>query len=227
MADRQVPAVNVSAIIVTRGDVDLVPVLESLPESWQRIVWDNGAREVRKYEPQFGYASIRTIPRDLAVYGRYAAIEFAADGNLIYVQDDDCILDDPAALHVHRAPGYVVCNLPTKFRDTGNYEDSSLVGFGALFDRYLPVMAFGKFFGHGSGGLMPSDAMLRAITNQPEPFLRECDTIFTGLTPRVLVDLPYSDREFASAPNRLWKQPGHAAEREGMRQLVRQVRDAA
>ena len=38
-------------------------------------------------------------------------------------------------------------------------------------------------------------------------FLRECDAVFTTLTPRILVDVPKTDREFASDPDRLGSSP--------------------
>jgi hypothetical protein len=62
----------------------------------------------------------------------------------------------------------------------------------------------------------------------PEDFWhRTCDIVFTALTPRVLVDVPYEDLPWASAENRMWKQPTHREERGRMLELVRQVRDAA
>jgi hypothetical protein len=49
--------VNVSAVIVTRGDCDLAPSLDALPRDWEKVIWNNGGSRA-----------------DLAVYGRYAAI---------------------------------------------------------------------------------------------------------------------------------------------------------
>lgn len=215
---------NVSAVIVTRGDCDLTPCFEPLAEAGitDIVVWDNS-----------------TADRDLSVYGRYEAIG-AAVGAAILVQDDDVILDAESVRSLIDAyvPGHVVCNMPQRFRDTGAYEDSALVGFGAIFDRDLPGAAFDRYFawdarehkrpwikgvtttGLGSFGF-DVDPWAQAF------FYRECDCVFTALTPVVLADLPYTDREFASASDRLWRQPGHAYERERMRQLVRQIRDAA
>ena len=188
-----------AAIIVTRGNVGLTPVLESLPADWQQIVWDNSQRE------------------DLSVYGRYAAIE-NTDADRIYVQDDDCILP-PESFHGLLAawqPGHVIANMPARFRE--HYSDSCLVGFGAMFERDLPARAFGKFtLGYGI------DRMLSAVDVF---FQRTCDVVFTTLTPRLLVDVPYTDREFASDPDRMWKQPSHFLERRQMLELARQVRDA-
>jgi hypothetical protein len=203
--------VNVSAVIVTRGDVDLSPVLDSLPREWQKVIWDNSQRA-----------------RDLSVFGRYAAIS-ECEHETIYVQDDDCLLAPESLVELAAAaeemPRTLVANQPAAFRHDF-YTDHCLVGFGAMFNRDLPMMAFGRFFLHGAEGLMPSEALLRAITEQPQPFLRTADIIFTTLAPRFLVDVPYTDREFASAPNRMWKQPDHLGERTRMLELARKVRDA-
>lgn len=206
---------NVSAIIVSRGDVDVEPCWAPYIAAGitDLILWNNA-----------------TADRDLSVYGRYEAIGSAV-GATVIVQDDDVILDVESVRSLIDAyvPGYVVCNMPRKFRDTGSYEDSALVGFGAIFDRSLPQLAFEKFLYNGPW-LFKADGVAGGVSKiaiDNPAFARECDTVFTMLTPRALVDLPYSDREFASAPNRLWKQPGHIEERERMRRLVRQVRDAA
>jgi hypothetical protein len=184
---------QVSAVLVTRGDVDMTPVVESLPFD-DVVVWDNSEQG------------------DACVYGRYAAI-YEAKHPVIYVQDDDCVLapESIETLLAAYEPGKIVANMPERFRP--HYPDSCLVGFGALFDRALPEASFKRFrLTSGTGWL--SDG-----------FTRTCDVVFTALTPRVLVDVPYEDREFASAPNRMWKQPGHHGERVRMLDLARQVRD--
>lgn len=224
---------SVTGIIVTRGDHNYAPSLGNWPLDWQRIVWDNGKGICRVWHPEAQPFEIAEHPvADLAVYGRYAAIEYG-DGDLIYVQDDDVIVSDPDALVAKwvgtaaldgpvpadgsdltnvASRNHVVCNMPQEFRHEG-YTDSALVGFGAVFHRDAPTRAFDRL--HWMAFDIP-DA----------EFHRECDTTFTMLTPRVLVDVPKVDREFASAPDRLWLQPEHQAQREKMRRLVRQVRDA-
>jgi len=217
--------VNVSAIIVTRGNVDLQPVLASIPMEWEVLVWNNGQGTVR----------IRTIGGDelcagnpdLSVYGRYAAIEYASH-DLIYVQDDDVIVSDPQKIAetwwnvdtfepvVEDSPdGYLVANMPQEFRHDG-YTDSCLVGFGACFHRNLPARAFEYF----------EDEISDAYIKASPLFQRTCDVVFTTLTPRVLVDVPKTDREFASDQDRMWRQPNHYGERVRMLELARQVRDA-
>lgn len=197
---------NVSAVIVTRGDVGLEPVLESLPIGWEKLVWDN------------------SWGKDLSVYGRYHVIA-DCEHDIVMVQDDDCVLQPEAfeALLAAYKPGHVVCNLPQRFRETGFYDDHALVGFGAIFDRYLPERAFTRFAlsSHRNGCIAWG-----AEGIDQGWFDRTCDVVFTTLTPRILVDLPYTDREFASAPNRMWRQPAHVGERTRMLELARKVRDA-
>lgn len=65
-----------TAVIVTRGDVILDPVLASLPENWPVCVYDNSDRE------------------DFKVYGHFKALE-ELDCEYVYMQDDDAIC--PAA----------------------------------------------------------------------------------------------------------------------------------
>lgn len=180
---------DVSAVIPTRGDTDLTEVLASLPPFFEVIVWDNSKRE------------------DLAVYGRYAPIGDEASCSVIYVQDDDCVLA-PESFEILLAsyePGTLVANMPERFRV--HYTDSCLVGFGAIFDWYLPSEAFDK---HGM---------------DDPTFLRTCDVVFTTLTPFKLVDVPFEDLPWAFAPNRMWKQPQHVGERMAALERARRVRD--
>lgn len=239
---------NVSAIIVTRGNVDLRPVLDSLPPDWQTIVWDNARGwYVAPNPPRIVEGGIVRdsilIERatDLAVYGRYAAIEHAS-GDRIYVQDDDVIVSDPQAIVDAKAglvittedsaglpPGTyderpaVVCNMPPEFRHDF-YTDHALVGFGACFHRGAPRRAFERFFASypamGGAGLQ-TPAYLRGTQ-----FSRTCDVVFTTLTPRVLVDVQITHREMATGPDRMYRQPDHVGERSRMLDLARQVRDA-
>lgn len=192
---------RVAACIVTRGNVPLDEITESLPAEWEVIVWDNSQRE------------------DLVVYGRYAAIELT-DAEVIYVQDDDCVLE-PAGhgqllgawqYHHEQGSNVLVSNMPARFRHDF-YSDSCLVGFGAIFHRDLPATAFSRF------------AFKRPEVEAPF-FYRECDLVFTGLTPRVLVDADHRDLPWASDPDRLWKQRDHVGQRSRMLELVREVRNA-
>ncbi len=170
---------RVAACLVTRGNVPMDDITESFPDDWEVVVWDNSKRG------------------DLGVYGRYAAIGLT-DAEIIYVQDDDAVLE-PESLYalVTRAmmmPFALFANMPERFRP--HYPDSCLVGFGAAFGRDLPREAFGK---------MPV---------APLDFYLTCDVYFTALTEmRFLLDQPYRDQPWASDPDRMWKQPEHVPTR--------------
>ncbi len=131
---------------------------------------------------------------------------------VILTQDDDCILPRESidALLAAYEPGHVVCNVPERFRH--RYTDSGLVGFGAVFDRSLPEYAFGVF---GNGTFEPRPGR--------EIFRRTCDIIFTMLTPMIMVDVPYTNLDYASDNTRMWKQPNHFEEREQVRELCRRI----
>jgi hypothetical protein len=235
---------NVSAIIVTRGDVGLRPIIDSLPHEWEIVVWDNGAHQIsvnnHEREEPLWYPC-----EDLAVYGRYAAIEHASH-DLIYLQDDDCIVSDPQAIagaweranvremrdRVATLSGDildaspwegVVCNMPANFRHAF-YQEHGLVGFGAVFHRDAPRRAFESYWSTSDliNGL-PADA---GLVDEGDFFHRTCDIVFTALTPRVLVDIAYEDMPWASAPNRMWQQENHREERGRMLKLALEARDA-
>lgn len=192
-----IDASEVTACLVTRGDVDLSEIIDSLP--FERVIVYDNSRE-----------------SDNGVFGRYIAVS-RAESRACFIQDDDCVLapDTFTALRAAYQPGHIVANMPERFRE--HYPDSCLVGFGAIIDRELPALAIARFGSYwyaydGSG--------------MPENFHRECDGIVTALTPRILVDEPYRDLPWASAPSRLWKQPEHVSERTRMLELARKVRDA-
>lgn len=208
---------KVNAIVVTRGDVDLSPIFDSFSDygfkQGEVLVWNN------------------SIMKDLSVYGRYAAIE-RSSAEIIYVQDDDVVLPPEsieAILDMWMAANQevgsavwgsdqqtsVVCNMPQEFRHDF-YKDHALVGFGAAFHRDAPKRAFADF-----------DSHYPPWTNQTSFFHRTCDIVFTGLTHRILVDVPKENLPWAEAPDRMWMQPEHQAERARMLELVKEVRDVA
>jgi hypothetical protein len=225
------------------------PVLDSLPPEWEVLIWDNGDGKLTRwfkndgmdhgeqYEPywQHDMSVQQQGVADLSVYGRYAAIEYASH-EVVYVQDDDVIVSDPKTIATEwdrvaltqesdpAGPGqvpwadHIVANMPQEFRHDG-YTDSCLVGFGACFHRDLPKRAFDRFL-----VVEGADLWEDALTDKT--FLRTCDVVFTTLTPRVLVDVPRTNREFATDANRMYRQPGHVSERTRMLELARRVRDA-
>lgn len=181
---------RVAACLVTRGNVPMDEIIESLPEAWEVVVWDNSKHG------------------NLGVYGRYAAITLT-EADFIYVQDDDCVLEPESfdRLLASVRTDALVANMPERFRP--HYPDSCLVGFGALFPRHLPELAFGR---------MPERRHFFGLT---------CDVYFTTITiERVLLDLPYRDLPWASDPDRMWKQPDHVSMRAAALRDARRYVDA-
>ena len=227
--------VSVSAIIVTRGDQDLTPIWESLPPEWEKIEWNNGRGYVRVEPTGDPLNTTVTLQRpDLSVYGRYAAIEYASH-DLIYVQDDDVIVENPGSLveewdrtcllssASHGRDGeHLVANMPPEFRHDF-YTDHCLVGFGAVFHRDAPARAFERFIEHHWPGIQPS---LYEGSSFLDEARRTADVVFTALTPRVLVDVPKTNLPWAEAPDRMYRQPGHLEERTRVLEMARKVRDA-
>ncbi len=183
---------DLSAVVVTRGNVSLEPILDSFTAAGIHdfTVWDNSRR-----------------PDDLGVFGRYAALP-ECGRDIVLVQDDDVILpvDTIEALAAAYEPGRIVANMPQRFWKF--YSDSCLVGFGAVFDRDLPTWAFENF---------------RAYWGRSKPLLRP-DVVFTALTESKWLDLPYTEREFATGPDRAYRQKGHTLERQRVLAMARKAR---
>jgi hypothetical protein len=191
-----VALVRVSAVIVTRGDVNLDRIIEGpWPEPFTEIVvWDN------------------SVETDMKVYGRYAAIKKASHP-VIYVQDDDCILPLQSLQTLVDAyePGRLVANMP-RSRWEG-YPDSSLLGWGAIFDAHLPRESFGK---------LPH---LFVREDDREWFHLTCDVAFSALSRRTVIDVPFVHLPWAEGPDRMFTgRPTHSEERERMLELCRSVR---
>jgi hypothetical protein len=114
---------DVTACLVTRGDVDLGPILETLPYP-NVIVWGRNREELR-------------------VYGRYAAM-LEASTPVVYTQDDDCIFRHHDELLAAHQPGRITAVYGHGDNPDG-YDDMALVHGGALMDRQLPPIAFTRY----------------------------------------------------------------------------------
>jgi hypothetical protein len=121
-------AADVTAIIVTRGDVDLDPCLETLPYS-RVIIWDNRKRFT-----------------DLKCFGRWAAA-LEAPTEVVYFQDDDIVFDAHDELLAAYAPKRITCNMPDPWYTANQYDvlGQALVGAGALMPRHLALGALAHY----------------------------------------------------------------------------------
>jgi hypothetical protein len=206
--------VKVSAIIVTRGNVDLGQIVGSLPREWERICWSNGER--RCYVLASGADPATDISwvvwhgvEDFSVFGRYSAIQYASS-DVIYVQDDDCVTPAREIAEAYE-PCRLVANMPRSRWD--GYPDSTLVGWGAIFDRDLPGLAFER------------QAIFDVVESDPDWFYATCDVAFSALTPRTIVDLPFEHLPWAEGPDRMFTgRPTHNEERQRMLELCRSLR---
>ncbi len=191
---------DVTAVLVTRGDLSfdlLQPIYDSIYAAGipAIYVWNNRAVE------------------DVKVYGRYAALDEVHTG-VVYVQDDDCVIE-PSAIRTllgRYEPDVINANMPiSRWAD---YPDSALVGWGAVFDRDLPGKAFARW------------RRFHGYTIEDPVFQRDCDMVFTGLTPCRKVDLGFRHLPWAETDGRLFKEPNHQHARNALMTLVREVRDA-
>lgn len=125
-ARRALSASEVSAVIVTRGNVDLTPVLATLPYD-DVVVWDNSQR-----------------PQDMKIYGRYAALR-ECKHDVVFFQDDDVLFTAHEQLLAEYEPGVIVANMDAPWVEACGYHDMVLLGAGSIADRALFHPALDKY----------------------------------------------------------------------------------
>ena len=116
---------NVSACLITRGDVDMAPILETLPYD-EVLIWDG------------------TVERDEhpGTYGRYELMR-EAKHDVIYTQDDDCIFQ----WHHDQLLAYWTGGITAVYGHGDNpdgLEDVALVHGGAMIDRDACLASFDR-----------------------------------------------------------------------------------
>jgi hypothetical protein len=180
-----IDASKVSAIVVTQGGDDLAPVLGPLCDFSEIIIWDNSCESDQK------------------VFGRFAAL-VRARNEVIYVQDDDCVVPTPALLSEYENDK-LVCNLPEAHRKDYVATGISLIGFGAIFHRSL--VDFSPYLSK-----FPRDDL----------FLRECDRVFTYLNRdrTKLVDVGVTKLDRSYSQNRMWLEERHWQDLEEVRRRL-------
>lgn len=162
---------DVTACLVTRGDADLTPILESLPYD-EVIVWDNSRRG------------------DWKCAGRYMAAA-EAKHEIVYFQDDDVIFRDHEELLAAYEPGKIAA-VWAHGRTPDGYEDVALVGAGAISDRELPQAALERYlsrFAYDDGFLYEADFIVGCLTPHIHLHL-----------PFEIRDLAYNGRRLADQP---------------------------
>lgn len=173
---------DVSAVLVTRGDVDMQPIIDTLPYG-EVVVWDNSTR-----------------PYDAGVFGRYIAIS-EATRPLVYFQDDDCLVSCHEALLEAWEPGYVVGNAFDDAERLKRYEGTTLLGWGSIFESDLPWEAFVRY-----ARRYPIEELWDAKTKG-----LGAEIVFPMLTPSKTIThgIAWLDQDgpVLERPNRMWKQP--------------------
>lgn len=173
-----------TAILVTRGNVPLDEIYWTIHDAphWSiagSTLWDNS----------------KTL--NFGPFGQYVAAQADGVGELVYFQDDDCVTS-PAEIVAQWEPGKIVCNMPIELGHRANYENQpdKLMGFGSVFERSLIKKTFERYWKY-----FPIDPVC----------LREPGRIFTGLNQEriKLVDVPVRHLEWATAPDRLYRQADH------------------
>lgn len=129
------PHDNITAVITTRGDVDLAPVLESLPD-WPVIVWNNRER-----------------PWDAKVYGYFAALR-EVETDYAYTQADDAVVDAQALLDAWTPEDEdrILLNVADG--------DTPWISFGGIFKKSLPEPAIVRYMNAYCDGQLHDDVLL-------------------------------------------------------------------
>ena len=189
---------TVSAVVVSRMDRPIAPVLASILLHVEELI------VVRGHD---------------GVWERWEAVS-RCKCDVIYTQDDDAVINVPAVLAAYQ-PGLVTCNMPKDHRP--DYpDDIALVGWGAVFDREMVwggnaeekwwTGAFGRYM---DGGY--DDPVFR----------RECDRVFTGLSPLKLIDVGKIDLPHAHGADRMGREARHGTDLAEIRRRIYAIRAAA
>lgn len=193
-------AEDVSAVLVTRGNTDLAPVLDSLIFD-DVVIWNNALE-----------------PVDMKTYGRALAV-CSARHAVIYSQDDDVIHtpENQAAIVAAYQPGVLTgCMWPewsNGARAQGiehGYDDLVFAGSGSVYDADLPNRAASRYLEH-----CPYD----------EFFLLWADTIIGVLTPNRQLDIRFDALPEAEADYRMCNQDGFTEQKTEAIRRAREIRD--
>ena len=190
---------EVTAVLVTRGNVDLTPILDSLIFD-DVVIWDNSCE-----------------PTDEMTYGRALAIGRGKHA-VIYSQDDDIIHspDNQRRLLAEYQPGVLTGCMWAEWsagaKEQGipdGYDDLVFAGSGSIYDHDIPAIAVNRYLAH-----YPFDAFFRLWA----------DTIVGILAPNRQIDMRFDALPEAEADYRMCNlQNGIALKREAIRR-ARMVR---
>ncbi len=190
---------DVTAVIVTKGDVDLAPILDSLvfPEV---IIWDNSVEE------------------DEMTFGRVLGAQRASN-DVIYSQDDDIVHSPTAQVQIMAAyePGVLTGCMWPEWSDgarrqgiENGYDDLVFPGSGSICDRDVWLESVRRYVSE-----WPMDDFFRLWS----------DTIIGIISPTKQLDLRFEELPQADADNRMAHLPNAVALKTKAIRRARQVRD--
>lgn len=189
------PLNDISAIIVTKGDVDLQPIINSLPYKDIHI-WNNSETVL-----------------DAMTFGRWLCAE-RVPGRVYYFQDDDLIFTRHMELIHEHQQGLATLNMPAPWNDWVQESWKStgrplgMFGGGALVPRYLAKAAFAPYL---------------ARYEPDKLFLELCDLVAGTFIPWHRVDLGFDVLPQATWPNRICRLPNRYDRRDEMRKRIQTV----
>jgi hypothetical protein len=190
---------QVSAVIITKGNVDLTPVLDSLIFD-DVVVWDN------------------SVDGDQKTFARALAVK-RAKHRVIYSQDDDIVhteYNQRSILHEYQRGVLTGCmweEWSDGAREQGiedGYDDLVFAGSGSVYDSDIPAAAALRYLAH-----YPFD----------EFFLLWADTIIGILAPTRQLDIRFESLEHAEAPDRMCNLPNAVELKTEAIRRARAVRD--
>ncbi len=124
-----------TAVITTRGDVDLAPALSGIPDEWPRVIWSNDERDY-----------------DMKVYGYFAALR-EVQTEYVYTQADDAVVDAQALLNAWT--GEDADRILLNVADG----DTPWISFGAIFRRELPHDPINRYLDAYHDGQLHDDVL--------------------------------------------------------------------
>lgn len=193
---------NVSAVLVTRGNVDLQPILDSLIFD-DVVIWDNSVED-----------------RDEMTWGRACAVA-RAKHPVIYSQDDDIIHtpENQRAIVAAYQPGVLTgCMWPewsagaAKQGVDGGYDDLVFAGSGSVYDYDLPLRSAGRYL---------------AVHELDDFFRLWADTIIGIIAPTQQLDIRFDALPEADADYRMANQERFTEQKIEAITRARAVRDGA
>ena len=212
---------KVSAVVVSRMDHPLGEVLDSIRPYVEELI------VVRGHD---------------GVWERWEAVA-RAKCDIVYTQDDDAVVNVAAVLEQYE-PGVVTCNMPNDHRK--DYPDGiALVGWGAVFDKEFvwgeseswdvgtledwagTFRVYEKWAGTFRVYEKWFFDQVRGFAFWEDPiFHRECDRVFTGLSPLKLINVPVRHLPQAHGADRMGREARHGADLREIRRRIYAVRNS-